>query len=388
MTLDEDAAGLAGLGRSICSVTDVKLAQIVAVVDLLPARGAADALIAPLRPRLARLQVPRPVHPTRTLFSPADLLIVPAESWTAGMLAFPRPVLQSIAKWLREAGLKLDVAPSPAARPAWWGEAAALLRGARTLVELPGCRRTEVAEIRTGLAAVLAAAGAIQALSQTSPGAAARIAALRPLLATAAEDGTHGVGCVIADLLARDLWPAEVLSVAAELGHAGLMELAMGDRVAAARLRCRSGVAQPGGLVAQAARRTAQLLPLLADMDEDRAAGRQRMERVRKQAAEACRDQFAAQLAATLLTPAAGLTDPVGDDEMDRLEDAARDLCRIEGGGRALGDGGAYDTLRGAAAAAVAAMPGALPRMDRARLIEMLEGADSACAFLRRHPGV
>jgi len=47
------------LQRSLLDAGDAQISRIVAMVDALPERGSADALIAPLRPRLARL------HPRR-----------------------------------------------------------------------------------------------------------------------------------------------------------------------------------------------------------------------------------------------------------------------------------------------------------------------------------
>ena len=56
-----DTTGIGSLLRSLRGdlqdVTDDKLAQVVAVLDGLANRGDADALIAPLRPRLARLRL-------------------------------------------------------------------------------------------------------------------------------------------------------------------------------------------------------------------------------------------------------------------------------------------------------------------------------------------
>ena len=49
------------LNRHLVSAQDVKILKVVAMVDALPARGDADSLIAPLRPRLAQLRPRRPL---------------------------------------------------------------------------------------------------------------------------------------------------------------------------------------------------------------------------------------------------------------------------------------------------------------------------------------
>ena len=68
-------------------------AQVVALVDAMPQRGAADALIAPLRSRLALIAPLRPVTAMRLMFSPLDPVIVPGPGWRPGTPTVPRPAL-------------------------------------------------------------------------------------------------------------------------------------------------------------------------------------------------------------------------------------------------------------------------------------------------------
>ena len=74
-------SALHDVARTLNAARDEQLARVVAVVDALPARGAADTLIAPLRPRLATLRPTRPLNLTRLLFTPLDPLIVPSAEW-------------------------------------------------------------------------------------------------------------------------------------------------------------------------------------------------------------------------------------------------------------------------------------------------------------------
>jgi hypothetical protein len=50
---------------SLAHAADAQIARVVAMVDAMPERGSADALIAPLRPRLAALRPTRPLSFTR-----------------------------------------------------------------------------------------------------------------------------------------------------------------------------------------------------------------------------------------------------------------------------------------------------------------------------------
>src|SRR5689334_24255463 len=82
------------VARGLASARDEQIMQVVAMVDAMPNRGPADQLIAPLRPRLARLRPPRPLRFARLLFLPLDPLIVPAARWRAEQPTIPRTVIR------------------------------------------------------------------------------------------------------------------------------------------------------------------------------------------------------------------------------------------------------------------------------------------------------
>jgi hypothetical protein len=69
------------LVRSMAGASERQLLRIVAAVDGMSARGAADELIAPVRHRLANLRPVRPLRFARLVFLPLDHLIVPAANW-------------------------------------------------------------------------------------------------------------------------------------------------------------------------------------------------------------------------------------------------------------------------------------------------------------------
>src|SRR5580658_10504977 len=85
------------VSRGLAAARDAQILRVVAMVDAMPNRGAADQLIAPLRERIARLRPPRPLRFARLLFLPLDPLIVPAARWRAQQPAIPRSVIPLLA---------------------------------------------------------------------------------------------------------------------------------------------------------------------------------------------------------------------------------------------------------------------------------------------------
>jgi hypothetical protein len=87
-----------------------KIVRVVAILDCMSARGAADDILVPLRHRLARLRPPRPLRFSRLLFQPLDPLIVSAATWRRGNPAVPRSVIQPLATMVH---LALGTAAAP-----------------------------------------------------------------------------------------------------------------------------------------------------------------------------------------------------------------------------------------------------------------------------------
>src|SRR5271154_5358190 len=85
------------VSRGLADARDEQILKVVAMVDAMPDRGAADQLIAPLRGRLAQLRPPRPLRFARLLFMPLDPLIVPAPRWRAEQSTIPRSAIPSLA---------------------------------------------------------------------------------------------------------------------------------------------------------------------------------------------------------------------------------------------------------------------------------------------------
>ncbi len=208
------------IASRLTEARDEQVARIVALVDAMTTRGAADALIAPLRPRLQLLRPSRVPRFARLLFMPLDPVIVSADAWDGEACTVPRSALGPIAAVIRT-GLGNGVAPIEAAiarlagpDPAGIGQVGAdLWKPAATILlaaETPrawgdtGLPAHAFPTLRRSIAAVLAAAAEIDVWARrASDDPAPSPAALRALLAEALQLGAGACGMVGAVLLAR-----------------------------------------------------------------------------------------------------------------------------------------------------------------------------------------
>ncbi len=144
------------LTRALAAADDDKLRSVVGIIDRQPGHGGLDCLIAPHRPRLARLKPPRPLTLERVLTLPLEPALVAREAWSAGAYRIPRDHLRRLHDAVRkgldpeltrgvaaslEGKTTLDVAAELAAGRRLWPAAAtvleeALARGRANLGEL------------------------------------------------------------------------------------------------------------------------------------------------------------------------------------------------------------------------------------------------------------
>ncbi len=394
------------IANTLAEARDEQLAQVVALVDAMQARGAADALIAPLRARLLRLRPARRPRFGRVLFTPLDPVIVPAASWQERTSTLPRTALEPIEQIVR-AGLgsgttaiERAVAAASGADPLavarigaqLWKPASDVLRQAAgnppAVWSAAGLPAAWFHPIRLAVMAVLAAANEIEAWSRRDQPHAPSPAELESVLAAALPDGPAACGMLGAVLLSRlPHASADILLALSALGrpnsspaptpahHAvdaalGQLDGAVGTEIGAAPL--------PDA--AKAVERAALLLGGLG-----RGAGplrRERLESIRRALDAQSRDRFADALAQWLAEPAQA---SVGEAASlaPALEASARDLRRFETAARQLGGGASYDQALRRAAEQVCALPGsiALTRIDRLRLAEILVGPEFALGF-------
>ncbi len=374
---------LGALRRDLLDAADGQVARVVAMVDRMTERGAADALIAPLRPRLAMLRPDRALSLTRLLFLPLDRLIVPAPAWRPGEPSIPRSVLVPLAAALRAAlpaqAMALDAMLDGhttadatvliAAGGLLWPAAAALLRSAP-----PPPRWHEATGLPVALhdplvrpmAALLAEGMALHQLACSEDAAAAAA-----LLRRVAASGPAVLAMAVALVMAILPDAGEVLRLAEELaGQGGAEGRAAVDRALDFLIE---GTAKssaeplPLALLADQMRRATLLLDGLAaeSATTQRPGRRARIVAARRRLDETCRAQFsdaAAQLA--VAAPEAAL----------------RDLRRLDAVGRRLGDAGAYDRGLQALARRMAGEAQMAP-VERLRSLEILLGPEAALAW-------
>lgn len=378
------------LHHSLADAPDTMLAKVVAVVDALETRGAADDVIAPLRPRLTQLRPPRPLRFARLLFIPLDPLIVPASEWRQGSPTVPRSALQWLATTVREAivdeALSIDAmlcdcladddAGAVAAGRILWPMAAGILAQ-------PGPSSDMLA---SRVAMLLGMTERLQALfAEAEIGVTMRVESLLPMVAMAAAQGVDALAMLLALVLARlpevrplllDISPSlglrgdEIMREATDLALAVLVD----------RLEKRSGIEALviGSSLGRAAAEVRRILVLLAGLETSSKDAR--LKSIGQRLDACCRLRFATALEAEFAAALQAVGDAPGRDALARLEDAARGLHNLESEARQIGSRETYDALLRQAAAMV--RTGALGLIDRVRLVEILVGPDEALALL------
>jgi hypothetical protein len=367
------------------------------MVDALQARGQADDLIAPLRPRLAVLRPPRPLTLSRVLFTPVNPLIVPAPNWRADTPAIPRSVLPPLGRVVRaalgeaEAARLEAMARGRTTEQSWalagigqalWPQAGAALAAASPPADwgaATGLGPEAFAALVPPLALLLGEGAALHRLPALDTDRAEKEAAR--LLGLAGSDPA-ALAMMLAVLLAAMPQARGLMSMAERLGG-----VAPERALDFALHGIEAGIAAPApaGHAAREMRRAATLLDEL----EAGAAAAQRPTRIARIAAlrrklqGACRERFRA--AATALREAvAGMArapDTAAETDVLALENAAADLRRLDAVGRAMGDAAQFDrTLRDTAAAVAANAQ--LTHTERLHLAEMLLGPDAALALI------
>jgi hypothetical protein len=399
------------LAPTLRDATDDQLRRVTAWVDALPRRGQADHLVAMIRPRLADMRPGRPLRFERLLFMPLDTVIVPTRHWRPSDPAVPNSVIPSVAATLRQAmggaGAAIDALLAghttrdlDAIRRAGgllWPAAGRILADPPPPLdwEATGIGLTQYVPLLRRIAAILARAPDIESLVAWPNQGDAEHAwsdgppadAIAAVLRTLAEDEGEAARLMLLVLLRRLPDHADRVAgvVVGCLGRRAL------DEAAEAILRdYRAGGAVETGLarvaLADAPSHVRRQVGLLRALDGDRmpADRREKLRAARACLDQACRSRFGDSLARAFLAPLRALTDADPDQSVPRLEDAARDLRALETEARALGGGPVYDGLLAGAAEAVRLAPPdtGLALMDRARLTEIILGADAAFSVL------
>jgi len=399
MSTPPRGADLRRLRREVAQAGDDQRRRIVLFVDRLAERGDADALIAPLRPRLARIAPGRPLGLPRLLFLPLDKLIVDAGQWKPGMPCIPRSVVPALAEAVLAAigheaeGLRRLTAGHSMADTdvvmtvggVLWPAAAATLRDCAPppgWTQATGLRPDDFVAFARPVAGLLAHGPTLYRMTLRDAEALAP-ASIGVVLAAARRSGGDTPAMLLALLLALVPDPATVLRFAEPSGG----QPAVADRATLDRaidfMLDMAGDGAPSG--AEAApdfddlRSMAVLVDGLEVQRGQRSPRAAKVLRVQQRLDGFCRQKF--ETAAEMLKPPAAApaepATPIGDAEVNQMESAARDLRRLEAVGKRLTVSGYYDAGLRRSAERLAASPG-LTSADLLRLTEILLGSDAA----------
>ena len=407
-----DRKQLNELNRELTGARDSQIARVVAMVDALPERGAADHLIAPLRQRLAQLRPARPMRFCRLLFTPFDPVIVPGPKWRPGSPTIPRTALEPIAEAVRAqlgpAATEIEalIAGRTTADTAIIAQAGALLwplaAGILAHAEAPppdweetGLPDAAHGALARAVAAVLAQSSELHNLvEQVTHGARLRPEDALRILDTRSGHTPDAWGMTLAILLSRLPQADAVLRAATSNGLIGpnsVMRAAADQAidVVLGGLETQGGAAGPvaGCELSEAGAEVTRILALLQGLDSDKLGGerRRRVHELRQRVDESCRSRFEAGLAGEFVAPLMLLRPGADPAEVTRLEHIARDLRKLEAASRKLNPRNGLDAQLQRAAGEIGDMQpgGALELSDRVRLVEILAGPDAAFALLQ-----
>lgn len=378
------------IGRNLHGATDAQLGQVLALIDAMPTRGSADALIDSLRPRIAKLRPDRKLSLARVLFAPLDTLIVSPRDWRPGMITLPRslltflsaPVLASVAELELETSLlahsTADSEAVLAIGQRLWSIAAPVIEALPTPSEWrsqTGLPETEWTALRDDAACILARAVQIEAAVQDDAGE----DALQGLFTSTATCSPSSIARLVHVLLGRHPRPAEIMAVLSRFGGSAWR--------AAAEAGCASAAEGAVGLFERAASHGsgaavgAQLAVMLDAIDSP--VRRRRVREIRTRVSAACHDELANLLQRDVISALAA-PEP-GDAQIEAVERSAREAFKLDVASRALdAQSGTQALLRSAATDIIARRIDGLDDVERVRLIEILLGPEEALAAAGR----
>ncbi len=402
---------LRDIRRGVAEAADAQVLQVVRMVDALEERGATDAVLAPVRPRLRAIQPARPLRFARLMFMPVDALIVAPKAWRAGTPFVPRNALMVLARAVRlamsgadgaraclervdalsEGATTAQMAVIREAGALLWPEAAQALRQL-AVRDLPAvCRAEWAAESLpegelSGMAGSLSGvlARALQLHDHDHSGIQLADTALTGMLASCEPLGPRAWGMMLSLLVIRAPQASAALLAAAQKKPA---HRAMAEAAAEAGLDWLEAEteAQPASIPANAAadlNRQAGLLDALADQFTQ-PGPRRRLAQARSALLAGSLQRFEVALQERLAGPLLALPQAAEarGAALDVMEASARTLRAFELEARQLGAGGKFDTLVKGVEQAMRDAAG-LVAMDRARLTEILAGPEAALRLL------
>jgi hypothetical protein len=393
---------------------DEKLMRILAVLDGISDPKANQALLDPLRARLASLKPPRPLRFSRLLFIPLDPLIVAAPNWKPGEPLIPRTALAAVSNVVRAglkseaifidkaiAGRQTDAAKAiTIAGEVLWPLAAEILAAAPPPDEWSdtGLKPSLYAPLANAIAAVLRRASHLRDLLLNGDAGPMKAddRAINGILTNIGSEPADGCAMIARLILLQSphavaLW-RQLVSAIQNQGEKAMLQKAMtrGVEQVLTIMENEAGFAGDIGRapLASVACEVRRINNLLQEIERDSGATlhRGRLRGIRDKLDQACRTRFIDGLDEGLFTPLAVASGSVDAAGQTQLEACTRDLRTLEVAARKVGGSADYDgmLLRASEAVTVAAEAGMLTPMRKYRLIEILCGPDAAASLYRQ----
>lgn len=401
--------GALALHPGMLDADDEKIRRILRVLDGVSDPAVNQALLDPVRHRLAVLKPARPPRFARVLFMPLDPLTVAAKDWRPGDPAIPRSILTPIAKIVRAglgsvgpyvdkmiAGGTADTVQAiTRAGEALWPRAAEILASAPPPEDWPetGFSPALYATLAANMAAVLRRGphlrslalgeeiGAVETDRETVDG----------ILRNIVDESETSWAMIARVVLVRSPRAAGLLRRIVAAGRGPDQQAKMRNAMDSGIAAVLTGLEQSAGLgeivLGGAAGGVRRVTTLLREIENDPASARHwsRLRSIRDSLGVVCRDRAAREVKDGLVGPLARASGPPASGPIRAtaqmgFEDCARDLRKLAAAARNIGDATGYDPLLRQAIDAVgsAASAGVLTPMRHYRLIEILAGSDAA----------
>ena len=397
-----------GVRRELATARDEQLVRVVAVVDAMPERGDADALVAPFRERLAVLRPTRTFNFTRLLFMPLNALIVGPALWRRGAQSVPRHTLSTFSEIVRAAmgpraeaidvalsrqtHLPADSASAPIATlgKLVWPEAALVISAAsapdRWCADT-SLSKDDFAPIARLISAVLGMALDRQIVAdQISHDGMANLENVSDMVATSlnlpADLAVMATGLLLVSMPRPDLL-LQVLD--AKLASTCSKATSVAERAIDFALeRTQKLLEEPADRFSrmQSLRGGAALLQAYEARPPTAANRRILIQEARTTVGQACRTSFTVTADTYFQAAITGLHAGTSDSTIAALEQSARDLRELQSIGRQLGPAAFYRDKLQSTLACVQACE-SLTLSDRVRLIELLSDTETAMITLK-----
>jgi hypothetical protein len=382
-----------------------QLVQIVATIDAMENRGAADALLAPLRPRLNAMGITRPLTLCRISFEPLDCLIVAPPDWQRGQPLVPRSALMPLFDIMRAGNPEFSKAEAMLETAAAGGDARRALtsllwqRGGEALAgseappnwrEASGLAVGDFVCLRDIISAVLAQADQLRTLDPHADEAWIT-QQLREILQVAAGRGGMAWQAVVTLLCAGRHFVAIAMRLATDLATTPELAKALDPAFACARelLRKKLNGAPAAGRLTSSA--LAEMAGTLVDIEHSaglRSERRRESELLRREADRICGQSMERIIADDLLPRLQAGAGQTGAGETSKeaskaAEMAARELRSFGLISQALAGSDRHQArLRPVIQTLVDPANGRTP-VERARLLEILGQIDLAQDVLK-----